>query len=609
MSADVVGYSRLMGEDETGTLAALKAHRKELIDPKVAEHNGRIVKLMGDGALVEFPSVVKAMQCAVEIQRGMAERNAAAADDRRIAFRIGINVGDIIIDGEDIYGDGVNVAARLEALAEPGGICISRTTRDQVRDRLDIALDDMGEVEVKNIARPIHVFRVQMGDAARPPPIAKAVATGRTWKRPAAAAALVVLVAAAGTVGWMRPWQSEVVPAPSTGQIGIAVLPFDNMSGDPAQDYFSDGITEDLITDLSRISGLFVIARSTMFTYKGQVVRVRQVGQELGVQYVLEGSVRRAGDRVRVNAQLIDAATGHHLWAERFDRELTGVFALQDEVTQKIVAALAVKLTTQEADRLSRAAEANPEAYDLLLRGLARLRRYTPETNAEAREFFERAIAQNPEYARAYADIAYSLSLDVLFGFSKAPEEDLRRALQMNQTAVELDDGNPQVHFSRSNVFRADRRLDDAIAAARKAIALDPNYADAYGALAITLNYAGRPEEGIEAVRKSMRLNPRHSFFQVWILAQGNYVLGNYEAAVRELQKVVESNSEFLHGHKLLAAAYGQIGRIEDAEWEAGEVLTLQPDFSLKAERARAAYINPGLDRYIDGLRKAGLPE
>ena len=609
LAADVVGYSRLMGEDEAGTLNALKRFREQLIDPKIAEHNGRIVKLMGDGSLVEFASVVEAVVCAVEIQSGVAAYNDAVDGERRIQFRIGINVGDVIVEGADIYGDGVNVAARIEGLAEPGGICLSRAVRDQIRDKLDLVLQDLGEVEVKNIARPVRAFRVVLGDTATHPAVPGAVRTIRVWRRPVAVAALLALVVAAGMVGWVRPREADIAPATHTDQIGIAVLPFENLSGNPEQDYFSDGITDDLISDLSRISGLFVIARSTMFTYKGKLVGAQQVGRELGVPYVLEGSVRRDGDRVRVNAQLIDTTNKSPLWADRYDRAMTGMFDLQDEVTQKIVAALAVRLTTEETDRLSRPARADPEAYDTLLRGLAQLRRYTPETNAEALELFENALALDPDYARAYASMAYSFAISVIFGWTKSPEEVSRRALELTQRAMELDDSLPQTHFARSNAYRALRRLDEATAAAQRAIALDPNYADAYAALAITLNYAGQPEAGIDAVRKSMRLNPRYSFFMVWILAQGYYLLGHYDKAIAELQKVVESNPSFVQGHKLLAAAYGQVGKVEDAEWEAEEVLTLLPDFSIEEESRRAPYRSPGLEHYIDGLRKAGLPE
>jgi TolB-like protein/Flp pilus assembly protein TadD len=407
------------------------------------------------------------------------------------------------------------------------------------------------------------------------------------------------------------PIASESAPAlelPATP--AIAVLPFENMSGDPAQDYFSDGITEDLITDLSRISGLFVIARNSSFTYKGTPVKVQQVGRDLGVHYVLEGSVRRVGDRVRINAQLVDARTGLHLWAERYDRDLVDVFALQDEVTQKIVAALAVKLTTGEQERLNRTAESNPEAYDMMLRGLERLRRYTREANTEARAFFEKAIAHDPNYARAHANLAYTYATDVQNGWADAPDQAIARALEIAGDALALDASVRQVHFAFGIIHLFDKRHDQAIAASRRALKLDPNYADAYGQMALILNYAGRPEAALEAIRKAMRLDPRRPFFYVWIKGQAHYLMRHYDAAIAEFERVVERNPANPAGHLGLAAAYAQVGRIEDAEWQAQEILALFPDFTLARERQREPYKDPAhLDRYIEGLRKAGLPE
>jgi adenylate cyclase len=1009
-----------MGTDEADTLAVLKGHRKELIDPKAAQYRGRTVKLMGDGALMEFASVVDAVTFAVEVQAAMATRNEGVAEDRRIVFRIGINIGDIIVDGEDIYGDGVNVAARLEGLAEPGGVCISESAHNQVRSKLDLTFEHLGEREVKNIVEPVSIYQVVLDDKAAALVTAVVQETAkreRRWPLVAVATAAVIVLAAAGAF-WWQPWKPDVEPAsidkmafplpdkPSiavlpfdnlsgdskqdhlvdgltetiitelsrfgglfviarnsvftykgkpvkvqqvaedlgvqyvlegsmqrsadriritaqlidavtgthiwaqsydrklsdifsvqddvteriVGSLGayqgvlaeaarerakrkdpasfsaydavqlgveqkhrltkednaaaqalfekaieldpqfaqahvgmawihiqqfwfgwtdeperavaqtreaaqkaialdpsdaeahwllaeayladgrfeqaeaeferavtlnpnhadllagwgyastllgeserasefiikamrlnphypdwydrtlgtsaymsrryedaiaalkkvtqhviqsrlylaasyarldrlaearaevaaameldadisigkfssielyknpddlehlrnglrkaglremsplplpdkpsIAVLPFNNMSDDPSQDYFADGITEDLITDLSKISGLFVIARNSSFSYKGQQVKVRQVAEDLGVRYVLEGSVRRVGDQVRINAQLIDATTDGHLWADRYDGTLEDVFALQDEVSQKIVSALAVTLTPDEQKRLSHAAKANPEAYDLLLRGLERFRRYTRETNVEAREYFERAVAIDPDFARAYADIALTHAEDIFHRWTKSPERSFQLALGMAQHALMLDDDSRVGRFALAFTYLNMKRYDEALAENQRVLDLDPNHAEGHAQRGLLLSYVGRPAEGLEAIRTAMRLDPRHPFFYVWILGQAQLLLRQTEDAITQFERVIESNPDFVIGHIMLASAYAHAGRIEDAQWEAEEILVLLPDFTLTAERERAAYKDTThLKYYLEGLRKAGLPE
>jgi TolB-like protein/class 3 adenylate cyclase len=619
LAADVVGYSRLMGEDEVGTLAALKAHRKELLEPKAGQYHGRTIKLMGDGALMEFASVVNAVAFSVEVQAAMRARNAEVPEDRRIVYRIGINIGDIIVEDEDIYGDGVNIAARLEGLAEPGEICVALNVYDQVKAKLDLGFEHLGAREVKNIAEPVTVYRVLVDDKAAAlvtPVIQEATKwAGRPWVVPAAVA--VVLVAVVGGVFWWQPWAPNVEPAslermafPLPDRPSIAVLPFTNMSDDPGQDYFADGITEDLITDLSKISGLFVIARNSTFAYKGKPVKVRQVAEDMGVRYVLEGSVRRADDEVRINAQLVDATTGGHLWADRYDGTLEDVFALQDEVTQKIVSALAVTLTPDEQQRLSQAAQANPEAYDLLLRGLERFRRFTRETNVEAREYFERAVATDPDFARAHADIALTHAEDAFHGWAESPERSSQLALEKAQHALTLDNNSRVGHFALALTYLTMKRYDEALAENQRELDLDPNHAEGHAQRGLVLSYVGRPAEGLEAIRTALRLDPRHPFFYVWILGQAHFLLRQTEEAIAQFEKTIESNPDFVIGHMMLASAYAHAGRIDDAQWEAEEVLVLLPDFTLTAEREKAAYKDPAhLEYYLEGLRKAGMPE
>ncbi len=608
LAADVVGYSRLMGEDEAGTLAAINSRLEDLIKPKIAEFHGRIVKLMGDGALVEFPSVVEAVQCAVEIQKAVAANRHPARGHRPLTYRIGINLGDVIAEADDIFGDGVNVAARLESLAKPGGICLSHNVYDQVRDKLSLDFEDMGEVKMKNIARSIRAYQIRLDTGGAP----RAKGASRSaWRYGIAVASVVMVALTSSAAVWLlRSQDISRPPVPMRAERpAIAVLPFENLGGDPDQEYFADGITDDLITDLSRVSGLLVIARNSSFAYKGKTVSLQQVGEQLGVRYVLEGSTRRSDDRVRINAQLVDTTNGLHLWAERFDSDITDVFALQDEVARKIVDALAIQLTDSDRERLSRSAETNPDAYDLLLRGLERLRRFTSEDIQEARRFFARAIALDPGYARAHADTAISHLLDISLGLTDDPDASLGEARSQAQHALALDPAVREVHFALASVHLRYGRHGQALDAARTAISVDPNYADAHAQLAWILAYSGQPDDGVALIHRAMRLNPHHSYFFDAILGQIYFHLRRYDEAADTLERALERNQNFLLARQYLVATYGRMGKIEDAEWEVEELLTLKPEFSIPSERAEAPYRNSDdLEFYLEGLRLAGLP-
>ncbi len=613
LSADVVGYGRLMGEDEAGTLAALKKHRKELFEPKASQYRGRVVKLMGDGTLMEFGSVVDAVRFAIEVQHAMRERNAEISEEMRIEFRIGINVGDIIVEGDDIYGDGVNIAARLEALSEPGGICVRRNVRNQVRDKIDINFRDLGEIEVKNIARPIRVFGVVLDDKAGAlvtPVIEEAARPqNRHWARAAAAAGVLLVI---GGALWWQPWQSTpesnlVVPS---DRPSIAVLPFDNVSGEPEQEYFSDGISEDIITDLSKISGLLVIARHSSFRFKGEAIDIREIARQLGVRYVLEGSVRKADSQVRINAQLIDASTGGHLWAERYDRPLDDIFAVQDEITQQIVAALHIELTRAERERVVSRYTSNLEAYDLFLLARSFRSDLTRERNEQARQLLEQAIELDPNFAAAYAELSWVHHMAWTSQWGGKPEAIFEIGLEMAQKAVALDDSLPEAH-GRLAFFELSRhRFEQAIAEGERAIALDPNYADGYLLLGHTYIYAGRPEDGIRVAKEGMPLDPDSMYHNLMHLADGQWMLGQDEEAIANLKRSVELRPDFMVGYLWQAAINGDLGREGAASAAAQQVLRLSPEFSIAAHRKKLQYKDQAvIERFVEGLRRAGLPE
>jgi TolB-like protein len=606
-----------MAADDMGTLAQLKLHRRELIEPKAAQYHGRVVKLMGDGTLMEFGSVVDAVLFAVEVQRAMAERNAAIAEDRRITYRVGINIGDIIVDGDDIYGDGVNVAARLEGLADPGTVYVSGSVFNQVKGKVDLGFEDLGEHTVKNIPEPIQVFRVLLDPDAAGKTCGRTPRSSRQRRWLAVAGGGVALLAIAGAVVWTQPWTPDRKPAAADGTAvaladkpSIAVLPFDNLSGDPQQEYFVDGMTDDLITDLSRISGLFVIARNSVYTYRGRTVKVREVSQELGVRYVLEGSVRKAGTRLRINTQLSDATTGGHIWAERFDRDLDDVFALQDEVVGKIVAALRVRLTEGERRSLARPYTNSVEAYDIYLRGLREFVQRSKEGNGNARALYEKAIALDPSFARAYAGLAWAHNRDFLNAWTETPETSLEQGMAFVNKAIALDDSLPLAHFVMGQVQLYHRNHEKSLAALTKALALDPNYADAYVVQGVVLNFAGRPDAALEAVNTAMRLNPHQPLAYLFILGSVYFCLDRQEDAVDALKRALARNPSAQRPHMWLAATYARLGLMEDAEWEAEELLTLDPNFSLTRISEALPFKDPAhLARLIDSLRKAGLPE
>jgi adenylate cyclase len=605
LSADVEGYSRLMGDDEVATVHAITEYRG-VIGSTVALRGGRVVDSPGDNVLAEFASVVDAVQCAVDIQREIESRNAGLPDSRRMRFRIGINLGDIIVEGDRLYGDGVNIAARLESLADGGGICLSGTAYDQIEGKLPFAYEFKGEHAVKNIARPVRVYRLHPDPSAAPRPRARARSKG-LHKHVAAAVAILVLLGAAGWAGWrwLRPSESAGLPLPD--RPSVAVLPFANLSQDPAQDYFSDGVTEDLITGLSKVSGLFVIARNSVFTYKGKPVKVREVSRDLGVRYVLEGGVQRSGSRVRITAQLVDATTGYHIWAERYDREVNDIFTLQDEVTQRIVRAMAVKLTEAEKGRLGRMPTGNLDAYDLVLRGHEERRRTTRDGNAEARRLFVKALDLDPNYAAAYLGLSWTHLQSWQFLWS-TDRESLERARELAERAIALNDSLVGAYCVLGQTYLWMKQHDRAIAQAEHAVALAPNDADGYETLAETLAWAGRPEESIATIRHAMRLNPHYPFFYEWTLGHGYYLTGRRREALDAFARLLQANPNFLPAHAFRAVLFGELGRAKESREEWGKAGHFGPGVSMANLRERLPYKRPAdLDRLLTAAHRAGL--
>ncbi|MDJ0948159.1 MAG: adenylate/guanylate cyclase domain-containing protein [Alphaproteobacteria bacterium] len=623
LAADMVGYSRLIGVDEAGTIARQKAHRAELIDPKIAEHSGRVVKTTGDGLLVEFASAVDAVLCAVEIQRAMGPREAKVPEDRRIAYRVGINLGEIVIDGEDILGDGVNVAARLEGLAEPGGIRISDVVFKNVKGKLDLGFADLGPQKVKNIAEAVPTYRVLID----PADIGKFVAAKRrrpTSPRWAAGAVAAVLVLASGGLAIWRPWELGMEPAsreetalPLPDKPSIAVLPFDNLSGDPKQEYLSDGITESLITRLARQPDMFVIARNSSFTYKGKAVKVQQIGRDLGVRYVLEGSVQKAGERIRITAQLVEAATGEHLWADSYDRQLNDLFAVQDEIARKVAVELAVKLTVGEVARSDVQATDNVEAYDLWLRGVEAYRKFKKETNVQAGELFEKAIALDPQYARAIGYLGWVRLNEWRFWWGEDRDRSFRQAEELARRAIAIDEDSIVGHNLLSRIYSFTQRHEPAIAQGHRTVAIEPSSANGYASLAWTMVLAGRPEDGLVFIGKALRLSPYPPVWYRNVEVNISYLTGRYEAAIASARKLLDRTrvGAMARGTwKLSIASYVELGREAEAGAEAKKYLENDPDFSVQEfadvlPRAFGYMDQSSQDRFIDALRTAGLPE
>ena len=574
LSADVVGFSRLMGDDEEGTLAVLKSHRAELLEPKIADHNGRLVKTMGDGLLIEFASVVDAVRYALEVQHAMSERNTDVAEDGRIEFRMGINLGDVIVEGDDLYGDGVNVAARLESLAQPGGICVSRSARDQVRDKFPLTFEDLGEQNVKNIARPIRVFRIAV-EANAPSAAGKGAA-------PAAAS------------------------LPS-----IAVLPFDPMSNDPEQEYFADGVIEDIITELSRFPGLFVIARNSTFVYKGRATKVQDVANDLGVRYVVEGSVRRAGDRVRISAQLIDAATGNHVWAERYDRDIEDIFALQDEIAQTIAATLPGRVEAADLEHAKRKPPENLAAYDYVMRAKIHHHHGTREDNAFAQEMIQKAVELDPQYAHAWAWRACIQGQTFMRGWASR-EEVWERIVSWLQMAQSLDDNDSECHRILAAVYLQDKQHDKTWHHQEKALSLTPAYDLVVVQQGELLTWMGQPEEGAEWVGKAMRLNPYHPERFWGHLGRAHYGAERYADAYDAFKHITtmdETACAYMVACQAHMAKGEGAGDGAGTKAEVKQLLELSPDFAVGGFVERMPYSREtDRVRLREGLLSAGLP-
>jgi len=618
MAADVVGYSRLMGGDEIGTLRALQAHRRELIDPKIAAHRGRIVKTTGDGLLVEFPSAVEAVACAISVQRGIAVRNEGVAEDKRVIFRIGVNVGDIISEAGDIFGDGVNVAARLESLCEPGGLCISRAVRDQVRDKLPVAFDDLGEQQVKNIARPVRAFRLTAEAIAATPELSPQALTapgGR--RRPWVIAVLVAVILAAGGTTWWIVRAPPMVTQPSgptaisplpigAARASIAVLPLEALGAEGGSDYFADGLTEDIISALGRFRELSVMSLGAVFAYKGKHPSPMEVGRDLKVRYVVEGSIRRAPERIRVAVSLTDTNRSAVLWSEKYDAEPKDIFAVQDQITRRISGALALRVTGLELARSATKPPNNLEAYDLVLRGRDLLSRLTRSANAQARDLFERAIALDPNYGPAYVGLGQVDMRAANQGWTQDPGGALERAEKLAQKAIALDDLSSGAHALLGDVAVQFGDYDRALAELKRAIDLNGSDAESYGHLVTVLLFEGDISGAIaggELVTQFRPEIPDGTAFDLGVA----YILADRGAdAVRILEHAVDRNPGHLYMNVMLAAAYGAVGRQQDAERQADRVHQRFPTFS--RDRFGSALRDPNLRAKLDhALEKAGL--
>jgi len=630
LSADVKGYSRLMGEDEVGTIRTLNIY-KELMANFIQQNHGRVVDAPGDNVLAEFVSVVDAVRCAAEIQKELKTRNANLPENRKMEFRIGVNLGDVVEDGEQILGDGINIAARLESLSDAGGICISGTVFDHVRNKLDYGYKYLGEQTVKNIALPIRIYKILLEPQTAGSVIDEKKAKPKQWRRATIGLVIVVIVALAAVAIWQlyfRPTRPPVEVAsrekmayPLPDKPSIAVLPFVNMGGDPEQAYFADGMTEDLITDLSKVAGLFVIARNSTFVYKGKATDVREVAKTLGVRYVLEGSVRRSGAEVRVNAQLIDATTGGHVWADRYDGDLKNIFAFQDKVTHNVVAALAVELTKDDRERVAHRGTENAQAYDVFLKGWQHYLRQTPEDFRAAIVQFKKAAELDPKYGRAYAALAatyweaYTRYWDVALGFSRGRETHFQAEQFL---AKAMRDPTPLAHQVASAMLLHTQQHDEAIAEAKRAIASDPNDADGYVALANALSFTGRASEALELVERAIRLNPHYPPYYLYQLGLARFCMKRLDEAATSLERALALHHDDYWSQRLLLATYGLLGRRADAaklletikrNEKRGGIASMDP-LTIRAstywypfaERADA-------ERLAEGLRKAGLPE
>ena len=613
LAADVVGYSRLVGADEDGTVARIRALRSELIDPAIASNRGRIVKTTGDGILIEFASVVDAVRCAIEVQKSMAQRNAKLGEDRRIDFRVGIHLGDVIVQADgDLMGDGVNIAARLEGIAKPGAISLSEDAYRQVKSRLDLAVSDLGATQLKNIAEPVRVYSLQVGVTAPAKPTKAAAPKQRSTPLLVGAGIVALIVIAGGTwyfLGANRPAAVATnTPAPAEAtHLSIVVLPFTNLSGDPSQDYFADGITENLTTDLSRIRNSFVIARNTAFTFKGRNIPVKEISKELGVRYVLEGSVQRDGNHVRVNAQLIDGQTGAHLWADRFEEEMVDVFKLQDQVVARLANTLGYELVKAEAEKSTHSG--NPDAIDLTMRGWAILNQPSADKDSRAKALglFEQALKLDPNNVDGLVGTALAeWSVSIVFGMEEKPGQ-IAKIEELLANAIRIDPTNARAYVVRGRTYHVTRRNEEAKEAAQNAVRLNPNYASAYAQLAWDQVTPAELPLAIANIDQAFKLSPRDPEIGLWHWIKGNTFnhMGRYPDAIREEQAALDGGYSGWSVYTAMAVAYAFMGRQSEAEVAVAQARKLNPKITIKWHRARLDLP----EVYFEGLRKAGLPE